>query len=62
LKAARKAGLSAAAQLAEQMRDTPGGRNLLEVGHDADLAASAQLDKLEFVPELDRQRNEIRAA
>jgi 2-phosphosulfolactate phosphatase len=62
LQAARKAGLSAAAQLVEQMRDTPGGRNLLDIGHDDDLAACAQLDTLAIVPELNRANGEIRPA
>jgi hypothetical protein len=60
LQAARKAGLSAAAQLVEQMHDTPGGRNLLDMGHDADLAACAQLDTLAIAPELNRTTGEIR--
>ena len=62
LQVARKAGRSASAQLAEQMRDTPGGRNLLDIGHDADLAACAQLDALAIVPELNRATGEIRSA
>ena len=62
LEAAQRAGVSAAAQLAEQMRDTPGGRNLLDIGQEADLAACAQLDKLAIVPELDRATGEIRSA
>lgn len=62
LHAARKAGRSTSAQLAEQMRDTPGGRNLLDIGHDADLAACAQLDTLAIVPELNRATGEIRSA
>jgi 2-phosphosulfolactate phosphatase len=62
LEAAQRAGVSAAAQLAEQMRETPGGRNLLDIGHEADLAACAQLDKLAIVPELDRATGEIRPA
>jgi len=62
LEAARRSGRSAAAQLAEQMRDTPGGRNLLDIGMEADLAACAQLDTLGVVPELDRTTGEIRPA
>jgi 2-phosphosulfolactate phosphatase len=60
--AAQKAGASHSAQLAVQMRHTPGGRNLLAIGQDADITACAQLDSLDIVPELDRQRNEIRPA
>jgi 2-phosphosulfolactate phosphatase len=62
LQAARNTGVSAAAQFAEQMRDTPGGRNLLDIGHQRDLAACAQLDKLSIVPELNRVTGEIRPA
>jgi 2-phosphosulfolactate phosphatase len=62
LQAAQRAGVSASAQLAVQMRDTPGGSNLLEIGHDADLAACAQLDRFLIVPELDRKTGEIRPA
>jgi 2-phosphosulfolactate phosphatase len=62
LKAAQRAGTSASEQLAEQMRDTPGGRNLLDIGQEADLAACAQLDRLAIVPELDRATGEIRPA
>jgi 2-phosphosulfolactate phosphatase len=62
LGAAQRSGRSAAAQLAEQMRDTPGGRNLLDIGHGADLAACAQLDELGIVPELNRTTGEIRPA
>ncbi|HEX6963511.1 MAG TPA: 2-phosphosulfolactate phosphatase [Lacipirellula sp.] len=62
LQAAQQSGVSAAAQLAEQMRDTPGGRNLLEIGQEADLPACAQLDRLAIVPELNRSTGEIRPA
>jgi 2-phosphosulfolactate phosphatase len=60
--AAQDSGRTAAAQLAHQMRDTPGGRNLLKIGHDADLAACARLDSLAVVPCLDRAAGEIRPA
>jgi 2-phosphosulfolactate phosphatase len=59
---ARDAGRSVETQLERLMRDTPGGRNLLEIGNDADIAACARLDALDVVPELDRQLNEIRPA
>jgi 2-phosphosulfolactate phosphatase len=62
LAAADVQGRSVVEQLAEAMRDTPGGRNLLEIGHEADLAACAELDALSVVPELDRRANEIRPA
>jgi 2-phosphosulfolactate phosphatase len=54
--------ISTAAQLAQQMRDTPGGRNLLETGQEADLPACAQLDRLAVVPELNYHTGEIRPA
>jgi 2-phosphosulfolactate phosphatase len=38
--------------LAEELRDTPGGRNLLEIGMDHDLVDCAQIDTLSVVPEL----------
>jgi 2-phosphosulfolactate phosphatase len=62
LEAAERSDRTLSAQLAEQMRDTPGGRNLLEIGHEADLTACAQLDLLDVVPELNRRTNEIRPA
>jgi 2-phosphosulfolactate phosphatase len=40
-------------QLAIELRETQGGRNLLAIGLDADLAACAQVDKLQIAPELD---------
>lgn len=39
--------------LAAELRDTPGGRNLLEIGMDHDLVDCAQIDALAVVPELD---------
>lgn len=40
-------------QLAIQLRDTRGGRNLIEVGNDGDLPDCAAIDRLDIVPELD---------
>jgi 2-phosphosulfolactate phosphatase len=40
-------------QLALKLRDTLGGRNLIEVGNDGDLADCAAIDRLNIVPELD---------
>jgi 2-phosphosulfolactate phosphatase len=40
-------------QLALELRDTPGGRNLLGIGLDQDLVDCAQIDRLTVVPELD---------
>ncbi len=62
LDAASDAGRSVEAQLELAMLETPGGRNLLAIGHDADIAACARLDSLDVVPELNRELNEIRPA
>ena len=62
LQDARTNGRTPAEQLASAMRDAPGGRNLLEIGHDADLPACAVLDALAVVPELNRATGEIRPA
>jgi phosphosulfolactate phosphohydrolase-like enzyme len=40
-------------ELAAELRNTPGGRNLLEIGMDHDLVDCAQIDTLSVVPELD---------
>jgi 2-phosphosulfolactate phosphatase len=40
-------------RLAEALRDTPGGRNLVELGLDADILAAARIDRFTIVPELD---------
>jgi 2-phosphosulfolactate phosphatase len=39
--------------LANELRDTPGGRNLLGIGLDQDLVDCAQIDRFNIVPELD---------
>ncbi len=39
--------------LAAELRSTPGGRNLLEIGMDHDLVDCARIDALAVVPELD---------
>jgi 2-phosphosulfolactate phosphatase len=44
------------------MRDTQGGRNLIAIGQDADLARCAQLDALTVVPELNAATGELRPA
>jgi 2-phosphosulfolactate phosphatase len=46
-------GRELSALLAEAMRNTPGGRNLIEIGLDRDLVDCAQIDRLSVVPELD---------
>ena len=50
--AARALGRDVSDQLARELRDTTGGKNLLAIGHDFDLEVCAQLDALEIVPEL----------
>ncbi|HVT27403.1 MAG TPA: 2-phosphosulfolactate phosphatase [Lacipirellulaceae bacterium] len=52
-RAAAESGRSLSEELALEFRDTLGGRNLVEVGLDADLVDCAQIDRLEVVPELD---------
>ena len=47
-------------QLANELRDTLGGKNLLSLGYDNDLTWCAQLDQLEVVPELDPATGQIR--
>jgi 2-phosphosulfolactate phosphatase len=48
----RDAGRSVTEQLAIELRDTQGGRNLLGMGLERDLVDCAQLDRLTVVPEL----------
>jgi 2-phosphosulfolactate phosphatase len=62
LDVAARSGRTPSEQLARAMRDSPGGSNLLDIGHEADLAACAQLDALSIVPELNRATGEIRPA
>ncbi|MCG8450340.1 MAG: 2-phosphosulfolactate phosphatase [Pirellulales bacterium] len=57
---ARALGRNVNDQFAEELRETPGGKNLLALGFEGDLLASAQLDTLPVVPELDRQTGTIR--
>jgi 2-phosphosulfolactate phosphatase len=47
--------------LAVELRSTPGGRNLLEIGMDHDLADCARIDALAVVPELDIPTRRIKA-
>lgn len=47
---------------AKTLENTPGGRNLLEIGHGIDLPACAELDILPIVPELNHTTGEIRPA
>ena len=48
--------------LAEELRDTLGGRNLLAIDMDRDLAACAHIDALDVLPELDVRQWRIRKA
>jgi 2-phosphosulfolactate phosphatase len=44
---------SALKPLADCLRASRGGRNLLEIGHERDIEIAAQIDKFDFVAELD---------
>ena len=35
------------------LRDSRGGRNLIEIGQENDIEIAAQIDKFDIVPELD---------
>lgn len=48
-------GRSVSEQLTEELRETPGGKNLLAIGHDFDLETCSQVDTLDIVPELDSE-------
>jgi 2-phosphosulfolactate phosphatase len=39
--------------LAQELRNTLGGRNLLAIGHDHDLATCAEIDRFTIVPRYD---------
>ncbi|QDT01018.1 2-phosphosulfolactate phosphatase [Adhaeretor mobilis] len=56
---ARALGRSESEQFAEELKTTPGGRNLLGIGRDEDLPVCAQLDVLDLVPELNRENGLI---
>ena len=47
-------------ELAEQLRNSPGGRNLVAVGLEADILAAAQVDCFRGVPELDPRDGRVR--
>jgi 2-phosphosulfolactate phosphatase len=59
---AEATGHDASAQFAIAMEQTPGGSNLLDIGHGIDLPACAELDILPIVPELNHATGEIRPA
>ena len=52
-------GRSPSEQLAEELKTTPGGKNLLAIGQETDLPLCAQLDVLEVVPERDQATGAI---
>lgn len=56
---AEVAGRSVADELALAMRDTAGGKNLVDGGHQADLVSCAQPDLLPVVPEFNRTTRQI---
>jgi 2-phosphosulfolactate phosphatase len=58
--AAASAGRSLPDQFALVLRDTPGGKNLLAIGHDFDLVNCARLAALDVVPELNPTAGVIR--
>lgn len=53
-------GRSPSEQLTRELRETTGGKNLLDLGYDFDLDICAQLDTLAIVPELDLATGAIR--
>lgn len=53
LVAARKSGRTLSQQLSLELRDTAGGKNLIEIGLDVDLADCAQVDRFDMVGELE---------
>lgn len=48
-------------RLAQAMRNTQGGRNLVSLGYDSDISLCSQLDQFRIIPELDRVQNCLRA-
>lgn len=59
--AAKTAGRPLSEQIAIELRDTQGGRNLIGIGLDRDLVDCAELDRHTIVPELDVQNWRITA-
>ena len=45
--------LSGRDPLAAALRESRGGRNLIEIGHEGDIDLAAQIDRFDIVPELD---------
>ncbi|MEN1678862.1 MAG: 2-phosphosulfolactate phosphatase [Planctomycetota bacterium] len=61
LTTARALGRTPSQQLAMELRDTPGGKNLLELDMDEDLPECAAIDALDIVPEYDPKTGRITA-
>jgi 2-phosphosulfolactate phosphatase len=59
LERAEAANRSIVDELAVSLRETIGGKNLLDAGHQGDLVACAQLDALDVVPEFNRTTRQI---
>jgi 2-phosphosulfolactate phosphatase len=62
LQSARDSNRTESKQLAIVLRETQGGRNLLEIGLDQDLVDCAEIDRLTIVPVLDIAAWRIRLA
>ena len=61
LNTARALGRSPSEQLAFELRDTPGGKNLIRIGMQDDLPRCSEIDKLTVVPEFDPSSRRITA-
>lgn len=61
LTAARAAGQSPSARLAEELRETQGGKNLIALGMDSDLPICAAVDTLDLTPVYDPATGRITA-
>lgn len=59
LNTARALGRSTSDQLAIELRDTPGGKNLIAIGQDTDLPLCAKIDTHDLVPEYDPKSGRI---
>ena len=58
---ANERNLSLSEHLAAEFRDSAGGRNLIAIGHESDLALAAKLDSTPLVPALDSSSGIITA-
>jgi len=54
------AGFASGIPLAESLRASQGGRNMLEIGLERDIEVAASMDRFTIVPELDTEAWEIR--